>query len=315
MVTVLLPAYNAQETIGEAILSVINQTYKDWELIVINDGSTDNTKGIVLSFKDARIKYYENDSNRKLIYTLNRGLKLATGKYIARMDSDDICLPARLEKQVNFLESHPEVIICGTQIEYFGTKSSNYRKLSFPSEDKALKELLAMSTCFAHPTVMIRRDSLMKSGCEYDMDYKNAEDYSLWIDLMGYGKYANLEEKLLKYRVSDSQVSQPSNLITEASVLKCKYKYLKNCINKNVADLLFKEQININIIKKIKTQTRNKKIIEACYLSLDQYDLPVLLYYVCTLDIFKLGNNAFIRFMKRFIKGPSPIYYNTEYVK
>ena len=309
MVTVLLPAYNAQDFIRETIQSIIIQTYKDWELIIINDGSTDNTKDVVLSFKDERIKYYENDGNRKLIYTLNRGLKLATGKYIARMDSDDICYPTRFEKQVAFLESHPDVIVCGTQIEYFGTKSTNYRKLTFPSEDTALKDMLAISTCFAHPTVMIRRDALVKSGCEYDVDYKNAEDYSLWIDLMEYGKFANLSEKLLNYRVSDTQVSQPSNPITIASVLKCRRKYAEKFVKGSLVDELFSGRVDISFIKKLRKQCSSARILECCYLSLDKYTFSSLCYLLISGDWMTIGFKGLVRFCKRLMTGKDPIYY------
>lgn len=310
MVTVLLPAYNAQETIGEAIQSVINQTYKDWELIVINDGSTDDTKGVVMSYNDERIKYIENDENKKLIYTLNRGIELATGEYIARMDADDICHPNRFEKQVEYMESHPDVIVCGTQINYFGTKSTNYRKLVFPTKDKQLKEMLAMSTCFAHPTVMIRKSALDESGCRYDMDYKNAEDYSLWIDLMNYGKFGNLLDQLLNYRVSDTQVSQPSNPITLASVLKCRHKYVERYLPHDIAEQLFVNNISINTIKKVKSLCKNKGVIEGCYLSLNKYTFFSLFYLLLSGDFIKIGTMGTIRLFKRMIKGCDPVYYS-----
>ena len=184
IVSILLPVYNAESTISETIQSIINQTYKDWELYIINDGSVDKTEEIILSFKDDRIKYLKNNKNRGLIYTLNRGLSIAQCKYIARMDADDICMSTRLEKQVAYLDSHPEVIICGAQIEYFGTKSNKYVKLSFPTKDKILKEMLAFSTCFAHPTVMMRKDIIVKNKLQYDYDYKNAVDYCMWINMI-----------------------------------------------------------------------------------------------------------------------------------
>ena len=269
IVSVILPAYNAEKTLSEAIQSIINQSYNNWELIIINDGSTDGTNIVSLSFDDKRIKYYENEGNKGLIYTLNRGVELATGKYIARMDADDICYPERIERQVDFMESHPDVIVCGTQIDYFGTKSTNYKKLKFPLNDKSLKEMLATSTCFAHPTVMIRKSMLENSGVYYDVNFKNAEDYSFWIDLIPYGKFANLSETLLHYRISDTQISQSGNPQTMKSVIACKKKYLKRELDPSLVDSLF-NMINISVLKEVKIQTYNKRIWESCYFSNDK---------------------------------------------
>ena len=119
LVSVILPAYNAQDTIAESIDSILNQSFRDFELIVINDGSTDATEKVIAQYDDSRIRYFANPGNQGLIYTLNRGLELSQGKYIARMDADDISLPARFEKQVRILEEHPEIIVCGPLIKVF----------------------------------------------------------------------------------------------------------------------------------------------------------------------------------------------------
>lgn len=309
-VSIILPVYNAEKTINDSIKSIVEQTFKDWELIVINDGSTDNTENVILSFKDYRINYIKNDCNKGLIYTLNRGLNISKGEYIARMDADDISLSSRIEKQVIFMDSHPDIIVCGTQIEYFGTKQTSYFKLKFPTRDKELKEMLAFATCFAHPTVVIRKNVLTSNKVQYNPVFKNAEDYNMWIDLMPFGKFANLSETLLKYRISDTQISQPSNVLTEKSVLLCKRKYLKQYLSEQEISKLFNTPISISTIKRIKRVIKNPKVIEACYLSLDNYGIGSVIYYIRSLDIFKLGFGAFIRYAKRFIYGKNPIYYN-----
>ena len=268
LVSVILPVYNAENTIAEAIKSIIDQTYSNWELIIINDGSSDKTEDIILSFTDNRIKYYKNHGNKQLIYTLNRGLSLATGTFIARMDADDICLPSRFEKQVNLMIKHPDVIISGCQISYFGTKSKKYKKLKFPLKNSELKDMLAISTCFAHPTVMINKNLLDISGVQYNLDYKNAEDYCMWIDLEPYGNFLNLNETLLNYRISDTQISQPSNPMTIRSVIRCRKKYLERHLTKSCVESLFNKPIDISILKEVKKQTSNRKIWEGCYLSL-----------------------------------------------
>ena len=230
------------------------------------------------------------------------------------MDADDICMSTRFEKQVLYLELHPEVVICGTQIEYFGTKSNNYTKLFFPTKDKELKEMLAVSTCFAHPTIMMRRKVMVDNKIQYDYNYKNAEDYCMWIEMMKFGKFANLDEPLLQYRISDTQVSQPFNLQTINSVMACKRKYLEQYLLKEEVDDLFEYPIDISTIKGIKQKLNNPRVIEACYLSLEEYSLKSLLYYLFSTDVFKLGFGAFIRYMKRFILGQNPVYCNVRLV-
>lgn len=120
LVSVLMPAYNAEVTVVEAMQSILWQTYPHFEFIIINDGSTDATRERILSVSDARIRYYENEVNQGLVYTLNRGIDLCRGKYIARMDADDISLPTRFEKQVEVMEKSPNIIVCGTEVSLFG---------------------------------------------------------------------------------------------------------------------------------------------------------------------------------------------------
>ena len=105
-VSIILPAYNASSTISQSIESIIKQTYEDWELIIINDGSNDNTKDIILSYKDDRIKIFDNPGNKGIVYTLNRALSIAQGLYVARMDSDDISISTRIEKQIDYIEKY-----------------------------------------------------------------------------------------------------------------------------------------------------------------------------------------------------------------
>ena len=150
LISVVLPAYNVQDTIGESIDSILSQTFTDFELIIINDGSQDNTEEVIHADSDKRIRYYRNEKNEGLIYTLNRGLDLAQGKYIARMDADDVSLPTRFEKQVKVMEESPNIVVCGTQIILFGVDTAKRFTLFLPEESEDLKNLLFIQTCFAH---------------------------------------------------------------------------------------------------------------------------------------------------------------------
>ena len=137
LISVVLPAYNVQDTIGESIDSILSQTFTDFELIIINDGSQDNTEEVIHAYSDKRIRYYRNEKNEGLIYTLNRGLDLAQGKYIARMDADDVSLPTRFEKQVKVMEESPNIVVCGTQIILFGVDTAK-RSLCFCQKNRKI---------------------------------------------------------------------------------------------------------------------------------------------------------------------------------
>src|SRR5690606_5902322 len=156
--SVILPAYNAELYLREAIDSVLTQTFNDFELIVLNDGSIDQTENIILSYDDSRIIYVKNEQNLGLIGTLNKGMALAKGKYIARMDADDICFPERFEKQVAFLENNKEYIICGTSAYRFHNDILDRKAFNVPLSDESIRVRLLFNSGFIHPSVMFRAD-------------------------------------------------------------------------------------------------------------------------------------------------------------
>lgn len=194
-----MPAYNAEKYLREAIDSILSQTFTDFEFIIINDGSTDSTKDIILSYTDPRIIYLENEQNSGICVTLNKGLDAARGTYIARMDADDISLPDRFQKQVAYLSTHPEIGVLGTDIEVFGDSIQPYefRQLHTPEECSAG---LIFNSCFAHPSVMMRRHVLESFNLRYKDKFRGLEDYELWWQLNKLCKLNNLPEILLRYR-------------------------------------------------------------------------------------------------------------------
>jgi glycosyltransferase involved in cell wall biosynthesis len=211
-ISVVMPAYNAEKYIGEAIESILNQTFSDFEFIIIDDGSSDGTVEVVKSYTDPRIRFYQNEHNMGVAATLNRGLDLATGEYIARMDSDDISLPGRFEKQVAYLDGHLEVVVLGTSYIAFGDLLEDSKFQCEANAKKARVELL-FSPCVAHPTVMMRRNILMKYHVKYRVEYEGTEDYALWWDLSQYGEVLSLTEPLFRYRVHANQASQIKDTI------------------------------------------------------------------------------------------------------
>lgn len=204
-VSVILPVYNAEKYLNEAIDSILNQTFTDFELIIINDGSTDNSEKIIDSYNDDRLIKVNNDVNLKLIATLNKGIDLAKGEYIARMDADDISLPERFNKQVKFLDEHKDYVVVGSNYEAFGDESfiSN-----LPTQDEHIRLELFFSNPFAHPSVMMRKEILTKKNIRYQTKYLHMEDLALWFDLSKHGKCSNLSENLLRYRVAGQNISK-----------------------------------------------------------------------------------------------------------
>ncbi|GEO05599.1 hypothetical protein AAE02nite_32630 [Adhaeribacter aerolatus] len=217
LVSVLMPVYNAEKYLAEAIESILNQTYPHLEFLILNDGSTDASTEIINCYHDHRIRVIHSPENIGLIAQLNIGLALATGQYIARMDADDISQNTRLEKQVRFMETHPEVGLVGSAIQHFKNKEIIYTE-TFPLAHEQIKSFLIFDTPFAHPAVMLRRQVLLDNKLTYHPEYKAAEDYKLWFDMLLVTKGANLAEPLLLYRDSGTQVSKQhhSQQITNA---------------------------------------------------------------------------------------------------
>lgn len=207
MFSVVMPVYNGERFLREAIESILNQRYTDFEFFIINDGSTDRTKEIVLSYSDSRIRYLENTKNFGIVFSINRGLEAATGKYIARMDADDISLPERLEKQVSYMECHPSVGLLGTGIIVFGENTVEHKGSNSLTNGRILVDMIFDSP-FCHPSVVLRKSVLDKHNFRFDEMCEKAEDYDLWEQMSHVCEMANLSEPLLKYRKHGNQVTQ-----------------------------------------------------------------------------------------------------------
>lgn len=196
-VSVLMPVYNAAPYLREAIDSILSQTFADFEFLIINDGSTDTSEGIIKSYQDSRIRYLKNAQNLGLVNTLNLGLEAAQGEYIARMDADDISLPTRFARQVAYMDQHPQVGACGTAYRYFG-EVNEIKWL--PSDHREAFTLLSSTSCLGHPTSLIRRSILHRYQIRYEKEYEYAEDYALWVRIGQVSHLCSLPELLLLYR-------------------------------------------------------------------------------------------------------------------
>ena len=209
IISVVMPVYNASPFLQEAMESVLVQTFEDFEFIIINDGSTDNSLDIIKSFDDSRIVLLNNTDNMGVIYSLNRGLSSARGHYIARFDADDINLKERFSVQHQFLEENPSVMLCGSQAYKIKENGSSYlinRCLKVPKEHINIFFGMMFDCQFIHPTVMFR-SSILDQVHEYDRDYPHAEDYDFWLRVMERFQVQNLSQCLIYYRVHSSSVS------------------------------------------------------------------------------------------------------------
>lgn len=205
LVSVLMPVYNGEEYLREAVDSILAQTLSDFEFIIINDGSTDITEDIILSYNDQRIHYYKNEKNLGIVGTLNRGLDLCKGKYIARMDADDVSMPQRFEKQVAYMNTHPDVVACGCLYTVYGKENRGAVDVAIEADDVRMD--MALFCQYAHSTMMLRREILEKHALRYREDYRHAEDYKLWTELLQYGDMVNLPEVLHSIRQCEEGIS------------------------------------------------------------------------------------------------------------
>jgi glycosyltransferase involved in cell wall biosynthesis len=206
-VSVVIPAYNAAPFLADAIDSILRQTYAHFEIIVIDDASTDATWAVAgrCAESDSRIRIFRNAQNLGIAGNRNRGVTLARGKYLAWQDADDISMPSRLEKQVQLLESQPDVAIVGGYIELFkGTTTLAVRR--YAPDDASLRRCIFRYSPIAQPVAMLRLDALRAAG-EYDLRYPPAEDLDMTFRLGQHHRLANVEEVLLRYRESDASAT------------------------------------------------------------------------------------------------------------
>lgn len=280
-VTVLMPVYNGEKYLREAIDSILNQTFTDFEFLIVDDGSTDNSLEIINSYQDTRINPIKNHNNQGLVYSLNRGLALAKGEYIARMDCDDISLPNRLEKQVNFLDNNLDIGIVGSYFILMTKENKKSYIKTVPVSDLEIRYKCLFESPFGHPTVIIRREILKKNSLNYDTQLNAIEDYKLWTQILDYTKGANIEIPLVYYRLHSQSIS---------------YKYKEDQIKNHVlvSFINIKKQLpELNICEE-----DIKKIVEICIFNIKlnpirhlEY-LRILLMYVKISEAFLKKNSV-----------------------
>lgn len=218
LITVLMPVFNSELFVKEAIESILNQSHQNFEFLIINDGSTDQSHAIISSFFDSRIKYINNEVNKGIVNTLNEGLKLSKGNYIARMDADDIALPDRLTKQVDFLTANPTYKLCGSRAIAIDVNGKKLNNLNRPQHSTKIKVFNLFRNAFIHPTIMADAETIKKFA--YSEDFKYAEDYFLFSQITMAYPVANLKEHLLFYRIHEESITSKKKAEMVQSELK-----------------------------------------------------------------------------------------------
>jgi glycosyltransferase involved in cell wall biosynthesis len=230
-VSIILPTYNGGRFIGQAIESVLKQSFEDFELLVIDDGSTDETPEIIYHFseRDPRIIYLNNDKNLGIQKSLNRGMREAKGEYIARIDDDDVWIDKdKLRKQVDFLDAHLDHVLVGTGAVIVNEKGKELFRYFNPETDTEIREKILGKICFTHPTVMFKKDATIKvNGYDENEKIRDREDYDLWLKLGIIGKLANLRIIGVKKMLRSGSITSKNKIKRFKERIKFIKKYRK----------------------------------------------------------------------------------------
>lgn len=231
----VLPVHNGMPYLQSSIESLLAQTYRDIEILVIDDGSSDGSSGYLQNLKDSRVRIITHDSCEGIVAALNRGLSEAQGEFIARQDADDLSGPERIERQVHFMNANPDIGVVATCAEFIDDSglsienawSQEVRRLHDPATSpEALRELLPLTCCLVHGSILMRKTMLREEG-GYRADFEWAEDYDLWLRLVAKYRFAKLPERLYHYRVHDSQVSAHRRRQQVRNTIRAKLAYLR----------------------------------------------------------------------------------------
>lgn len=216
-VTVMMPVYNGERYISDAIKSILSQTLRDFELLIMNDGSTDNTLRVVRSFNDPRIRIIENEKNLGTILTRNRGLKECRGEYVAMLDSDDLAYPERLQKQVDFLDKNPDFGLVGTWVDLMDSEGKKIdASWRGDTESEEVPIVLLFHNCFSFSSVMLRREAIPTEG--FRDGFIPTEDYEIWTRIIKNWKADTLREVLTTYRIHEKSLSKTKHDLQQSLV-------------------------------------------------------------------------------------------------
>lgn len=324
--TVIMPVYNGEKFLKESLNSLLNQTFTDFTVLVLNDNSTDKTSEILDAFtkQDSRITVITKTKNEGPANLRNEGIERASTEFIALLDADDIALPTRFEKQIDYLKNHPEVGVCGTWFTFFGDKKE--KTVRHEVSHDALKVQFLHSCGIGNPTVMFRKSVL--KGLRFEHQYVPAEDYGLWSQLIFKTQFHNIPESLLKYRWHDANISQTKEANLRKSEILIKTKQLEQLrIQPTNPEILYyvyavslqRNQASEHVIKTVqaaKDLLKHNKNLQVYDLKL--FENHINRTIVRTIRNATSYNKAFYKFIKNesgFFNNLKPVDKLTFYLK
>ena len=286
LVTVLIPVFNGEKYLSQAIKGVLNQTYTDFEFLIVDDASTDNSKNIIKSYDDSRIKLVENGWNLGQTATLNKGIKLAKGKYIARLDQDDLSLPKRLEKQVEFLNSNPDITAVGSYVICIDENGNYMRESIWPvGFENNLFNILCGIPPVGHPAVMYRKEVVEKIGY-YRNDYSVSSDLDLWLRIYSKGcTCSNIPDNLTYYRIHSEQGSDIQKNLQRKNHILAFYDFYSQLTKKEIDYDKIEQYLNVLVWESEKLNKKNIENIIEIFLTLFESLKPL---HNCNNNIKKL---------------------------
>ena len=232
--SVLMSVYNGARYLRIAVDSVLGQTFEDFEFIIVDDGSTDDSIEILSAYDDPRIRLISNEENIGLTRSLNIGLEIARGDYVARMDPDDICVPERFERQVEYLDSSRKVGVIGSQMTVINEVGTPLRTFEVPTSHSMIVWTLFFKRAFGHPSVMMRK-SIVESVGGYDESYRYAQDYGLWIRLLGVTQFASMPEVLVLYRTHPGTISNHRTEIQQGLAHRARQQLISQVLDRAIS--------------------------------------------------------------------------------
>lgn len=287
LVSVIIPVYNAEKYVEQAVRSIMVQTYKNLEILITDDCSTDGSFAILqkLAKEDSRIKLFTNEHNQKIVRTLNTLVERAKGKYIARMDADDISLQKRIEKQVCFMEAHPDIAICGTNAWHIDEKGKRRGKSTLPLRFEDCKIFMKYFSPFYHPSIMAKSEILKANP--YLESFLYAEDYELWVRLIFRQSYKceNLKERLFKYRIFKKQTSNINSKKQIDSVEKILTEY--HLVNEVI------EHLSVFFSGHTTDKNAEHKYIKSVLIEISQYPFLIKIKVCEKILVYMLRTNSF----------------------
>lgn len=228
LVSIIMPVFNAEDYLHESMMSILNQTYQNIELIIVDDGCTDNSMKVVDSFNDKRVRIIRNTENIGLAASLNKAIGVSRGAFLARMDADDIAYPQRIQKQVSYLESNPGTDILGSAMRYI--VHSRFVSL-FPETHEECRTQLLFNVCFGHPTVMFRNSVFERKENYYNEDLRQySEDYDLWCRLVNRCRFSNIPDTLLSYRALGPEIKGEAERLRRQNSVVIQKSYLTSTL-------------------------------------------------------------------------------------